>query len=136
VYCGNAKAAPQCIALTKWTRLRRRPKSGALKTSRHARADKGHSTITKASLACHRVKLRFAFDTDEIEEEDSMRLQTGTPRSSAFTSFLSLPVCSNCQEKLLAPILSEFIDGGEIRHHWTCDVCGSVTQTSIDLMPH
>ena len=65
-----------------------------------------------------------------------MRLRTDTPRSSAFSYRLPLPVCPYCRENLLAPMLSEFVDSGEIRHHWLCESCGGVSKTSIELIPH
>jgi hypothetical protein len=34
---------------------------------------------------------------------------------------------------LVAPIASEFVEGGEIRHHWECDVCGESSSTSVPL---
>jgi formylmethanofuran dehydrogenase subunit E len=36
----------------------------------------------------------------------------------------------------VAPIMSEFIEGGEIRHLWQCDDCGEFTTTSIPLTTH
>jgi hypothetical protein len=37
---------------------------------------------------------------------------------------------------MVAPIASEFIEGGEIRHHWECDTCGKPSSTSIPLISH
>jgi hypothetical protein len=34
---------------------------------------------------------------------------------------------------MVAPVSSEFIDAGEIRHHWECDACGEASITSIPL---
>lgn len=41
--------------------------------------------------------------------------------------------CTECGDQLIAPISSEFVDGGEIRHYWECDSCGTTTCTSIDI---
>lgn len=41
--------------------------------------------------------------------------------------------CNQCGDQLIAPVASEFVDGGEIRHYWECDSCGSTSCTSIDL---
>ena len=40
--------------------------------------------------------------------------------------------CPLCHERVVAPEMSEFVDGGQIRHHWACDGCGSVFSTAID----
>ncbi len=64
-----------------------------------------------------------------------MRLHSDTLRNSAFLRYLPLPACPYCREKLLAPILSQLIDGEKIRHHWSCESCGGVSQTSVPL-PH
>jgi hypothetical protein len=34
---------------------------------------------------------------------------------------------------MVAPVSSEFVEGGEIRHHWECDACGEFSSTSIPL---
>jgi len=41
--------------------------------------------------------------------------------------------CPHCDDLLVAPVASEFIEGGEIRHHWECDVCGEPSSTSVPL---
>jgi hypothetical protein len=33
-------------------------------------------------------------------------------------------------------IMSEFVEDGEIRHHWKCDACGQPFRTSIPLTTH
>jgi predicted RNA-binding Zn-ribbon protein involved in translation (DUF1610 family) len=47
-------------------------------------------------------------------------------------SDLVTPACPNCGDRLLAPEVSEFVDSGEIRHHWSCDSCGGESSTSIE----
>jgi hypothetical protein len=37
---------------------------------------------------------------------------------------------------MVAPIMSEFVDPGEIRHLWECDACGRFSSTSIPLTTH
>jgi hypothetical protein len=37
---------------------------------------------------------------------------------------------------MVAPLMSEFVEGGEIRHHWACDSCGQYSCTSIPLSTH
>lgn len=41
--------------------------------------------------------------------------------------------CPYCGEPLVAPLLSEFVDGSEIRHHWACEDCGQASRTEIAL---
>jgi hypothetical protein len=36
---------------------------------------------------------------------------------------------------MIAAVSSEFVVGGEIRHHWQCDACGDLSSTCIDV-PH
>lgn len=41
--------------------------------------------------------------------------------------------CAECGDRLIAPMASEFVEGGEIRHHWECESCGATAATSIAL---
>jgi hypothetical protein len=41
--------------------------------------------------------------------------------------------CPHCDDLMVAPVLSEFVDGDEIRHHWQCDACEKTSSTSIPL---
>ena len=41
--------------------------------------------------------------------------------------------CTQCGDQLIAPVASEFVDRGEIRHYWGCDSCGMTSCTSIDI---
>jgi hypothetical protein len=34
---------------------------------------------------------------------------------------------------MVAPIHSEFVESGKIRHHWQCEACGENSTTSIEL---
>jgi hypothetical protein len=34
---------------------------------------------------------------------------------------------------VVAAQASEFVDTGEIRHHWTCDDCGEVFSTTVTV---
>jgi hypothetical protein len=40
--------------------------------------------------------------------------------------------CPLCHERVVAPEMSEFVDSGQIRHHWACDGCGSVFSIAIE----
>ncbi|HEX5507309.1 MAG TPA: hypothetical protein VFX37_02280 [Pseudolabrys sp.] len=41
--------------------------------------------------------------------------------------------CPYCGDTLVAPIASEFVEGGEIRHHWACETCSSHSLTSVSV---
>jgi hypothetical protein len=34
---------------------------------------------------------------------------------------------------MVAPVSSEFVEGGEIRHYWECESCGETSCTTIVL---
>jgi hypothetical protein len=36
---------------------------------------------------------------------------------------------------MIASVLSEFVDGEEIRHHWLCDACAYAFSTEVGLLP-
>ncbi len=56
--------------------------------------------------------------------------------SPCVTRAFSTPVrCPNCGDRMVAPFMSEFVEDGEIRHHWECDACGESSITSIPLAP-
>jgi transcriptional regulator NrdR family protein len=44
--------------------------------------------------------------------------------------------CPHCDDWMVAPLVSEFVEGGEIRHHWECDACGEPSSTAIPLTTH
>ncbi len=41
--------------------------------------------------------------------------------------------CPHCGDWMVAPLVSEFVEGGEIRHHWACEACAQASTTSIAL---
>lgn len=43
--------------------------------------------------------------------------------------------CPHCDEPLIASVLSEFVDGEGIRHHWLCDACAYAFCTEVTLDP-
>ncbi|HEY6861531.1 MAG TPA: hypothetical protein VI358_17315 [Pseudolabrys sp.] len=65
-----------------------------------------------------------------------MQLQEYRAKLSTIRAFAAPARCPNCGDLMVAPIASEFIEGGEIRHHWECDACGKPSSTSIPLMSH
>jgi uncharacterized protein with PIN domain len=44
--------------------------------------------------------------------------------------------CPYCGDRLVAPEVSEFITGGEVRHHWACDCCGQDSSTRVAVLTH
>ena len=64
-----------------------------------------------------------------------MQLQT-TAMLAAIRSFSASVRCPHCDDWMVAPVVSEFVEGGEIRHHWECDACGQASSTSIPLTTH
>lgn len=65
-----------------------------------------------------------------------MRLHIDTARLSQFRAFAAPARCPHCGNPMVAPVCSEFVEGGEIRHHWECDACGESSSTSIPLTAH
>jgi len=65
-----------------------------------------------------------------------MQLHEYRAKLSAIRAF-GVPICcSQCDDVMVAPVSSEFVEGGEIRHHWECESCGELSSTSIQLTPH
>ena len=63
-----------------------------------------------------------------------MQLHEYWTKLSSIQAFATPVRCPHCDELMVAPIASEFIESGEIRHHWECDACGEVSSTSISLV--
>ena len=59
-----------------------------------------------------------------------------TARHSVFRASSAAAQCPLCADVMVAPFMSEFVEGGEIRHHWACDACGQYSSTSIPLTTH
>lgn len=62
-----------------------------------------------------------------------MQLHIDTVRLSSLRAFAAPARCPQCGDLMVAPVMSEFVEGGEIRHHWECDSCGEASFTSIPL---
>jgi len=62
-----------------------------------------------------------------------MQLQYESAKLSTIRAYASPARCPQCGDWMVAPVASEFVEGGEIRHLWECDACGESTLTSIDL---
>lgn len=62
-----------------------------------------------------------------------MQFMLETARLAAIRSFSTPARCPHCDDWMVAPVSSEFVEGGEIRHTWECEACGEITSTVIDL---
>jgi hypothetical protein len=62
-----------------------------------------------------------------------MQLHSNPVTFSYIRSFAALERCPYCADMMVAPVRSEFVDGGEIRHYWECDTCAESSCTSIPL---
>ena len=65
-----------------------------------------------------------------------MQLHSYRPKLAGIRSFSAPVRCPHCGDEMIAPYMSEFVEGGEIRHHWECDACGQPSSTSIPLTTH
>ncbi len=65
-----------------------------------------------------------------------MQLHEYRAKLSAIRTFAAPTHCPHCGDVMVAPVSSEFVEGGEIRHHWECDACGEPSSTSIPLTSH
>ncbi len=60
-------------------------------------------------------------------------LHCDTAKLDTMRAFASPARCPHCSEMMIAPVASEFVEGGEIRHHWECEACGKLSSSSIPL---
>ncbi len=58
-----------------------------------------------------------------------MQLHCDTPKLAGIRAFAAPMRCPHCGDSMIAPEMSEFVVGGEIRHHWQCDNCGRSAST-------
>jgi len=65
-----------------------------------------------------------------------MQLHEYRATLSVIRSFAASAQCPHCGDVMVAPVSSEFVEGGEIRHHWECEACGQLSSTSIPLTSH
>lgn len=62
-----------------------------------------------------------------------MQLHGNPATLSSIRAFAVPTHCPHCGDLMVAPVVSEFVEGGEIRHHWECDACGEPSHTAIPL---
>jgi len=60
-------------------------------------------------------------------------LHCNAARLAESRPFSSPARCPQCGDWMVAPLVSEFVEGDEIRHHWACEACGQASTTSIPL---
>lgn len=60
-------------------------------------------------------------------------LHCDAANSSVAGAFAAPTCCPHCGDWMVAPLVSEFVVSGEIRHHWECDGCGESSTTTILL---
>lgn len=62
-------------------------------------------------------------------------MRLALPSTDIGSAFAAPTCCPRCGDWLVAPTCSEFVEGGEIRHHWDCDGCGESFCTTIEIAP-
>lgn len=62
-----------------------------------------------------------------------MQFVAETAKFAAIRAFTAPARCPRCDDWMIAPVHSEFVEGGEIRHTWECESCGEISATVIDL---
>ena len=67
------------------------------------------------------------------EEETGTMLHCGTAKLDTLRAFARPARCPYCGDLMVAPVASEFVEDGEIRHHWECDACGRPSSSAISL---
>ena len=72
-------------------------------------------------------------DLGKTEEAELMQVHCNPANVSAIRAFATPQRCSLCGDRMVAPFMSEFVEGGEIRHHWLCEDCGEPSTTTIPL---
>jgi uncharacterized protein with PIN domain len=62
-----------------------------------------------------------------------MQFAFETAKLAAIRAFTAPARCPHCDDWMVAPVSSEFVEGGEIRHYWECESCGEASCTTIEL---
>jgi uncharacterized protein with PIN domain len=69
----------------------------------------------------------------KITEEASMTARAEAHVASDASRRIALPSCPQCNDLQLAPLASEFVSQGQVRHFWSCEACGHEFTTSVKL---
>ena len=56
-----------------------------------------------------------------------------TPAVFAFARYFTRPLCPECNHEQFVPERSAFIDDGNVRHSWLCEVCGHDFCTTVEI---
>jgi transcription elongation factor Elf1 len=56
-----------------------------------------------------------------------------TPAVFAFARYFTRPLCPECNHEQFVPERSAFIDDGNVRHSWLCEVCGHGFCTTVEI---
>jgi uncharacterized protein (DUF983 family) len=73
---------------------------------------------------------------NRVEQEATMHTHQTRHDTQSLARVLPRARCPNCGEALLIAQASEFVAGGEIRHHWACDACGEDFSTVVVMPRH
>jgi len=65
-----------------------------------------------------------------------MQLHLYRTKYAALRSLAAPTRCPQCGDVMVAPVSSEFVEGGEIRHRWACESCGGLSYTAVELTSH
>jgi hypothetical protein len=95
------------------------------------RADTKVSPIGLTGATMRRYEM-FLLEAS-IEGGIDMQLHCSQANGGGLRAFAAPARCPHCGDLMIAPVVSEFVEGGEIRHHWECDACGEPSCTSIPL---
>jgi predicted RNA-binding Zn-ribbon protein involved in translation (DUF1610 family) len=95
------------------------------------------TTVSRKRLAVAIVAAYQRITDDEPDNEQqeaqAMQIDCHPDSLSSLRAFAAPFPCPHCGDLMVAPMMSEFVVGGEIRHHWECDACGEASCTSIEL---
>jgi hypothetical protein len=87
-------------------------------------------------LATMRRYSSALFGVDETRKTKPMQFHIHSAELSAIRTYAVPARCPHCGDWMVAPVSSEFVEGGEIRHYWECEACGEASCTSITLTTH
>jgi hypothetical protein len=62
-----------------------------------------------------------------------MQVHCDAAKLTSMRAFAAPVRCPLCRDWMVAPLVSEFVEGGEIRHHWACESCGEASTSVIPL---
>jgi hypothetical protein len=93
----------------------------------------GHQSFVCRTHPRHDEPLRRSLFKDSLEGGRAMQLHCHQDHLRHIRAYAAPARCPHCGDIMVAPIHSEFVEGGEIRHHWECEACGAPSSTSIPM---